>query len=182
MHGERESSHLPNGIGRNFPNLIVLSIELGRMKFLLRKNFKNMPRLKTLSLHENEINDLAEDTFWDLNALEKVDLSRNNLVYFQPKLFINMPKLVELNANHNSLEFLDGRLFKRNLDLERATFQFNKINVISIDFNQLINVKEINLKDNVCIDARFPSIKLDRLTSEISDNCNEVLTFKFSKK
>lgn len=175
MTGELASTHLPNGIGEIFPNLEILQVEYCRFKFIRKINFKNMNKLIVLSLQANEITDFPHDTLWDLKKLRKVDFSRNNLIYLDPKLFQNMLNLEVFHAHFNSLQYLDGRLFNRNLNLKVLTFDFNKITVVGVEFEKLKLLREVNLRDNVCINLKFPDNSLEKLTTAIKNNCNEAL-------
>lgn len=181
MTWERESTHLPNGIGRTYPNLLILQVEYCLLKFISRRNFKDMKKLTVLALQANQITDFPKDTFWDLKNVMKVDLSRNNLIYLQPNLFVDMLKLETFHAHFNSLEYLDGRLFRRNLNLKTATFEYNKITVIAIDFNKLSHIQELNFRDNVCINLKFPDNNLAELIGHIEKHCNEALKLSVSK-
>lgn len=174
MRSERELTHLPNGIGRTYPNLVIIQVEYCRLKFISRRSFENLLKLQILSLHDNELTDVPDDTFWDLKNLKKVDLSRNNLVHLKSNLLINMLKLETFHAHYNSIEYLDGQFFKNNLNLRIATFQHNKLTVIGVDFNKLNHIQEINLKENLCINLRFPDDSLTRLTQEVERNCAEI--------
>lgn len=140
-----------------------------------------MKKLAVISLQANEIIDFHEDTFWDLIDVKKVDLSRNNLINLHSNTFIHSSKLEILNLHYNSIDYLDGQLFRRNPSLKIATFQSNKIAVIGIDFSELNNIKEINLKGNFCINLRFPEETLARLLQEISVNCEEFLRLNVTK-
>lgn len=140
-----------------------------------------MSQLLVLSLQGNEITDFSHDTLWDLENLKQIDLSRNNLIFLDPKLFQNMLNLESFQAHFNSIHYLDGRLFERNLNLETLTFDFNKITVIGIDFEQLKLLTEVNLRDNVCINLKFPDNSLDELAEQIRNNCNEALKLDLDK-
>lgn len=178
MSRERISTHLPNGIGDYFPNLEVLKVEYCRLKFIRKENFNNMKKLTVLSLQANEITDFPYDTFWDMKNLIKIDLSRNNLIYLDPKLFQNTLKLEIFHAHFNSLQYLDGRLFNRNLNLKVLTFDFNKITVVGIDFEKLKLLREINLRENVCISLKFPGESIGKISEAIQKNCNEALELR----
>lgn len=181
MRGEKESTHLPNGIGRNYPNLVILQVEFCRLRFISRRNFKDMRKLTIISLQANQISDFFEDTFWDLKDVKKIDLSRNNLINLHPNTFIHLSKLEVLNLHYNGIEYLDGELFRKNSNLKIATFEYNKITVIGIDFSELNNIQEINLKGNYCINMRFPEDTLARLLKEASENCEEFLRLNVTK-
>lgn len=115
------------------------------------------PNIRQLHLGRNKIKDL-NGTLANLSDLEWVFINANELTTLDNQLPINAPRLVMMHAAHNKIErlpqhlktytnlqslfihnnmltSLDGVLSKLR-KLERAPFEHNRINVVSIIFRE----------------------------------------------
>lgn len=150
---------LPSGIGKFFTKLKTLKVgymsgqSLG-VKVIKRSNLENLGKLQELSIYKNEIEILEEDTLWDLPFLEIFELIKNKLKVIHEKTFHKNEKLREVNLQSNKLELLPRDLFFNNNVLERIDFSKNSLKIIEINFTNLMFVKSVILKDNVCINFR----------------------------
>lgn len=144
--------YLPNGIGQQFKNLQEFFVWFSELKFVQRDNFKDMEGLLRLDIAYNKVVDIPEDTFWDLPNLEGLWLQENKIKMLPENLFVSLSKLKFIAAESNEIVLLQRGLFRNNPRLEKIYLYNNKIVSIGID---VLQFKEIDLRNNACIDNEF---------------------------
>lgn len=148
------------------------------LKVLRRLNFQNMENLSYLNVRSNDIVTIDEDSLHDLPNLNTFVIKNNKLLVLHKNSFIRNTNLVIVDAVSNQLEFLHSDLFKKNLLLEEALFNDNKLVKISIDFTQLKQIKVIDFHENVCIDKALKDFhSVNDYQKVIRLHCNEVFAF-----
>lgn len=82
----KKTAHLPIGISKTFPNLLILDATYCSIKRLRPENFEGLKNLKFLWMAGNLIDVIPRDTFKDLVSLTDIDLrkfyARNNIRKF----------------------------------------------------------------------------------------------------
>ena len=150
-----ESTQIFQGIGQFFINLEKLWIINSQIEVVSRSDFADLKQLKDLVLSENPIKFSTEDVFWDLEAMDRLDMNRCELKTLPENLFKNLKKLRDLDVGSNELMRLPKNLFADNLQLEAVNLIGNKLQKIEVDFTKFPNIKQIELRFNVCINEVF---------------------------
>lgn len=147
------SSHLPNGIGNIFENLENFWITGGETKVLDRTVFQNMNHLKVFRIQFVPLEEISGDTFSDLTDLRSLMIFHTKLKKLDVKLLANLKRLVSFDCDVNQIEQIQEDLFKHNLFVTRISLSNNKIKKVFANFDNLLNLKYLDLNDNLCIDG-----------------------------
>lgn len=154
---------LPNGIGNFFKNLKTLQVECGLSnKIIGRSNLQNLQNLEELNFNNNEIEILDEKALWDLPALEIFQLKNNKVKELHEGTFDSNRNLRIVLLQSNQLETIPRNLFSNNNLLEKVDLSQNYLKIIEIDFTLFNNVRYIDLRHNVCINAFYQHQTLSR--------------------
>lgn len=172
-----QSVYFPSGVGFLFENLRKFIIRSGNVEFLSRNNFKTLTKLIDLVILDNPIVTIPEDAFADLTNLVGFAICYSKLEAFQKNLFAKLKNLDHLYAPSNLITHIDTRLFRNNLELRIIDLKDNKIFKIDGKFSLLPNLKQVWLKDNVCIDLNWnveknlQSVSIQKFDELIEINC-----------
>lgn len=140
-----------NAIFAVFQNVESLNVSSCYITHLETQFFKNATNLLKLLVSSNNIITLDANTFSEAHNLVEIDLSSNLISFVAP--FGNLPKLRVLNLSSN------------------------KIKALSFNTFAALNLKELFLEDNLCIDRNFIDNanmkKVIRNSLEISTRCGD---------
>lgn len=136
------------------------------MKFVAKENFEGMKGLKSLWLDGNEISEIPIDVFLYVRNLEELSLSSNKLKSLDNNLLVRLPSLKVFRANFNELQEINDFLFDRNEMIKEISFRKNKLMRVSMKFEDFDELKRIDLRSNICIDA----CAKEKVVSD--NNCN----------
>lgn len=154
----------------------TFKIDGSELQSIQRSDFEGMENLKELSLYKNLLAELPEDAFDDLLKLEDLSLSQNEIVKLGENLFRKLVDLKELFLRSNRIETIQATLFEANTKLEVIWLQNNRLVDISPHAFSHLNLRDLQMKNNPCINADFPSEEVKSL-AEIEDifkeHCNE---------
>lgn len=176
----REVEFLPEQIAKTFPNLIRYHVILCAIKRVDEKHFHGLLRLESLELKQNEVETIASDSFKDLKKLKHLDLKYNKIKFIDAKWFESLTHLKHLTLHSNEIEFLNeksfekltnlqsihlsdnklksipGNVFKNNLKLQVIWLHDNNIeNIISSMFDYLTELKNVDLRSNICMNRTY---------------------------
>ncbi|KAG5684223.1 hypothetical protein PVAND_013461 [Polypedilum vanderplanki] len=188
--------HLPENIGRLFPNLEYLSarnnsindvprdvldglqklknldLSDNNLSVIDRETFTNLPSLEELNLSGNNVPHIYNETFGYLPTLKELDLSRNEIDTIDTGVFNSMPSLEKLSLENNEIIELPENLFKKNPKLESVNLSGNKISSLHPEiFENLPMLKEVNLDENNCIDGHYKGGAFYAMKHDIRRNC-----------
>ncbi|XP_059183411.1 uncharacterized protein LOC131962426 [Centropristis striata] len=160
---------------RNIPTLVELDLSKNNITSLGCYDFANLTNLRQLSLHQNLITALQECVFKDLTGLRVLKLQLNGLSKFNGAFKRHLPNLEQLHLHGNKITAirrgeLKGLDFLKNLslqqnpirtiengsfinltcltDIELQTNNIIKDALQNGGFNDLVNLKRLNLEDN----------------------------------
>ena len=112
-------------------NIMTLSMNCNRIKFLTINSLYNLPQLKTLSLTGNMIRSVHTDAFQKQKMLEKLYLNSNGLSHLPNGWYKSMKGLRYLDLSNNEFTFLES-VFQSNLPpLQQLYFERNPIKYIN---------------------------------------------------
>ncbi|XP_046584138.1 slit homolog 1 protein-like [Haliotis rubra] len=115
----------------------------------LRDIPKNIPADTTyLNLARNDLETINRDRLSHLTALTELSLGNNNIQTIQPDTFAGLSSLETLNLNSNKLTALPPGLFEGLGNLSSILITNNKIVSIEGAFQNLSNVKRMDLGNN----------------------------------
>lgn len=161
---------------RNIPTLEELDLSKNDIKTLECHDFVNLTKLRKLSLHQNSISTLKECVFMGLiqlqvlklqnNSISKIEgafkkylpnlrqlrLNINKLTAIKRGEFMGLRSLQNLTLNENQINRLENGSFDGLMNLIELQLQINKIQKESINndvFKDLINLKTLDLRDNI---------------------------------
>ena len=127
-----------------------------------------------LVLSENKIKIIRKDSFKDFVDLETLHLYSNLLETLDDNTLAYNTNLKWLNLNNNKLKRLSALLFSRNTKLEFLNLRSNEISQIEEGFDlNLVEIKELDLKGNLCIDTTFDFyyIELNNSNKQFLTSC-----------
>ena len=170
---DQRTDYLPRGLSSKYVNMEILHVMNSGVKSITRDDFTAMPKLKELALFSNQINNIPSNCFDDLIHMERLSLSKNNIKILPQNIFFALPNLNAVYLTQNKLSAIPADLFQNNLKLEYIGFRENNLKFIggSILSNQK-NLKNVNFKNNVCIDDSYPRNSIEKLVKTIKSNCN----------
>ena len=170
--------HLPKSFSK-LQSLIFLNLEANDISYL-PKNFGKLKLLETLELSSNFISQLPNN-FGELSNLKTLKLCHNNLKSL-PNGFGNLTKLESLYINNRENykyrfkkydHLARGHLKDSTIRLDR---KINDITKLSNDFQNLRNLKLIDLSDNTQLNNDYLFEMLKKSTFSNYDlyirNCN----------
>lgn len=144
---------------------------------LSSKVFSTLENLKSLFLNDNEIEVLSPKTFSTLKNLECLHLTDNKIYFFHENTFENLFNLKNLSLNNNNLQVIDKNLLANSKKLEYIWLEDN--NLKSIDskvFDEMSELKSVNLWGNSCISKSFYKLTFEFLKTDVDKNCIPVET------
>lgn len=168
--------HIPDGLGRTFPNLKLLEIMSSQAMFVHRRNFVGMNFLVDLRLDDNLLEIIPSDTFWDLKSLQWLSLTGNQIKTLPIDLLIKSFGLLWLTADENEVEKLDEKFLQSNSKVEMISMRNNKLIKIEFEFDNFKQMSVIDFRDNVCINAISDrdqeGFKFEGIQEAIRVNCS----------
>lgn len=167
-----ESSNIlfmPNGIGEHFSKLQRLQIDNDQLTGISKENFVGLKMLKELFMTNNKLQTIPGDAFNDLSNLELLDLQDNMIEILDTATFSQLQSLKRLNLGHNKLTSLPSNLFKGNVYLQEILMGRNDLKALSIEaFDNLSHLKNLDMTNNICIDAHFQSDNMTLLNTALT--------------
>lgn len=121
---------LPMEVFDQFPNLLILELELLGISEIKEKSFVNATHLQQLHLDLNRLTEVGDGIFdgaWDLRHLE---LSRNNIKKVSPNAFHSLEKLKHLGLSGNEITVLDKDTFAGLQNLKSLYLYSNHIKTL----------------------------------------------------
>lgn len=146
--------------------LEAITIETTDLEVIGEDAFKGLANLTLLLLNSNSINKIHKNSFKDLVKLKSLGLSYNKIVSLHDEIFKRNVNLENINLSGNQIKVITARIFSANSKLEWLNLESNKISKIEENFTRNLSaLKEIDLTENVCTDARIetedtPDLKL----------------------
>lgn len=161
-----------SGVGKKFPELIVIHIDSTPLIFIQRRDFENLPKLKRLELKYNQIEFLPEDVFCDMHNLETLNLNGNSIKNLPENIFKNLVSLEKINCDDNMIRHLPEKLFRNNEKMREIEFSGNKLTSIGVDFTKMTNIINISLDVSQCADFSISNGEnVVELQKHINKNC-----------
>lgn len=174
--------HIASDAFKDLVGLEELNLGDNRIQFLGKNTFATLKSLKWLYLNDNKIQILHPQTFGSLVKVELISLIQNIISAVDENAFKNSTKLKELYLTGNKLETIPKNLFKENLRLVYVFLGINNIKFIDGRmFDQLPNLKLVDLKDNFCIDQHYRQDDFDEMRRDLQENCNKTVTLRTVK-
>lgn len=150
-------THFPDlsDVMKTFPNMNGFGIAFAKLKHIDRSKMSDLSSFRFLLISDNEIEVIPPDTFVDLKELELIDICRNKIKNLEPNWISTMSKLRVFKARSNKFQYVPSNMFKGNPQLEEILFDFNQLQRIDADFNELKSLKNLRILSNTCIDKAY---------------------------
>lgn len=128
-----EWKFIPNGVFKDLPKLILISIVANSISTIEKDDFTGASNIEKLVINHNPIQELGPNVFEHLKVkIENIDLQDNNLEFIHQKAFESLQKLTDLNLKRNHLFMI-----------HESTF------------SGLKKLNKLNLKENVCLSVGY---------------------------
>jgi len=176
----QDVAFLPINIAKTFPKLVSLSVINSNLITINEGALNDLNHVKFINMSSNRIKEISTKDFLGVPNIAKLDLSRNQIAVIQSGAFKTNKGLVELNLSLNQLTDLNVKAFNQLLKLQTFNLQSNKLEIIDSQlFDTLKALKLVDLRDNICIDADYPTNKktINELKQEITDKCTTPIRF-----
>jgi Leucine-rich repeat (LRR) protein len=128
--------------------------------------FNGLDNLEVLYLYNNKLKSVSSGIYQNLPKLKRISLSHNLISQLDENTFSNCENLLVVTVFDNDLETLPGALFKNNKGLKYVNFSRNKLVYIPAKLFANLNVEDLRLASNVCIDKTYNS---EKSGAEIAD-------------
>jgi len=112
-------------------NLMVLSLDANRVKYVYGRAFYGLARLKTLSLGDNKVKFLPGNTFTHTSNLTTLILRRINLTPIFSRLFHTLVGLKRLDLSGNNLDHLPVSWLRNAAHLRYVDLSDNNLTTLS---------------------------------------------------
>ena len=134
----------------NFRNLIVLSLQMNKLRTLPRGIFSRLSSLQELILTHCDLLYIHPNVFDGLYSLTSLCLANNHLVYLPATLFLTTTSLMALYIRNNILTYLDDNLFMNTRNLSILTIDRNEFTTFNVStFRPIISsLKMIDVSEN----------------------------------
>ena len=161
---------------RDFASLELLMLMKKKITFIAPDAFVGLHKMVLLSLVDIKLETIQPEWFQDLGGLRALDLSENQLKTIPDNAFNQLTKLKELVLNQIQISTITKKVFAQNAQLKLINLSKNQIKSIETGtFQHLVNLTELLLLGNQCIDMVFKNQTLEiideRLTRCYPTNC-----------
>jgi Leucine-rich repeat (LRR) protein len=169
--GGQNTKFIVTGIEKYFPKFDAFIVSNSSLEIINRNSFRNLSQIFVLALNQNNIVAIPEDTFKDLIQLRVLDLAFNKLKSVSSNLLAELRSLEFFIIISNQVEEIPIGFFRTNLKLDFVELSFNNLTAIdTTNFPLMKNLKNLNLKNNTCIDKFYNEPK-EKDIAEIKNKC-----------
>jgi Leucine-rich repeat (LRR) protein len=160
---------------QNNKRLEYLLMSGNKLMTIVHGTFDSLKNLKKLWLNDNEITHLPSNVLQHNQNLNQLQLHENDISSIDKHLMANLTKLKEVSFAGNMLIAVDFEIIEQNEKLFEISFSENKISKLeNIQvIRNILNLHEINLKNNSCIDRVFFGVSGEIVHSKMSNEVEE---------
>ena len=164
--------YLDDNLFKNAVHLKKLIIEFNNIPNVNANVFEGADNLELLKMENNQIIKLTSQSFNGLKKLEILLLGSNEIVDIPNDIFDDLINLKMLTLSNNRITVLDGYLLQYNARLVKFHCNDNLLTQIGSElFDYSRTLRNINLKNNKCIDSSSDLMILAAIKDEIVDQC-----------
>lgn len=171
---DQNVSFLPSNLGKFFFMIQNLTVIRSNLLALRKEDISDLISLIVIRMPENDLKSFDVEVFDKTENLEFLDFSKNDISDLPSKLFNKLSKLKFLDMSFNKLVQLQADIFPEQNSLENVYFVNNMLKTIETKlFRNLVNVKIIDLRGNICIGEKFPDdiTNLTQLKNQVNQLC-----------
>jgi Leucine-rich repeat (LRR) protein len=145
--------HFPDvtRIFATFTNLYEIFVNDIQLTYVSRQNFIGFNNLITIEMKDNRIEELPADLLNDCTDLFSLNFSKNKISSLNENLLEFNSELRLLYLSFNLIETIPRNFFAGTPSISRIFMTNNRLTIIEVNFLALIEVKQIDFSQNVCI-------------------------------
>jgi len=140
---------------RGGSNLQHLTITVNHVRRLEANTFRYAFNLQQIYFLGNDLEYVNEAAFAGLPNLQELALFGGRLTFLAPNVFAPLVNLRFFDASSNHLEIIDSRWFVNNSQIFQLNFNRNFIHSIHTSLVDMPMLTNLQLLENVCVDAMF---------------------------
>ncbi|CAC5368918.1 unnamed protein product [Mytilus coruscus] len=145
---ENDIETIRNDTFSDLGKLTILSLESNKITELAAKAFRSLTNLTLLNLAENFIKAIKEEVFFGLHNLNELYLGDNDIESIHNETFRGLHNLQVLHLSRNNIRLVEKGVFRGLYELEELLMAFNLLNDISGLFEDLKELKRLDLSEN----------------------------------
>jgi Leucine-rich repeat (LRR) protein len=140
-----------------------------KVEFIPLDLLQSFPNLKELSISHSGMVQVPKTLFTaDLKMLRVLCLDNNETERIDVEAFAALTELKEISLKGNEIDEIPHKLFEKNLKLEKIIMSDNLIHSLHPElFDGLINLKEVDLMNNLRFSKKFGQENILKLKEEL---------------
>lgn len=180
VFNNQQTIFLPLNISNFFTKLTKLTVTNCQLITLSEEAFEGLHDLTEINFSSNQLVEIKNCDFNHFVKLLKLDLSNNRIDFIESSSFNALTSLTELRLNDNLLVKLDSKMFMSSKNLKILLLQNNQISQVASNFLHFCSkyLEVFNLRNNECIDLKFPTTTLEEIRNSFVTNCTIQMNFE----
>lgn len=180
VFNNQRTHFLPHNISNFFTKLTKLTVTNCQLISINEEVFFGLHDLTEINFSSNQLIEIKSRDFNHFVKLLKLDLSHNRIDSIENSAFNSLANLLELRLNDNLLVKLDSKIIMSSKHLKILSLQNNHISQVASNFLDYCSkyLEIINLRNNDCVDLKFPTTTLEDIRRNFVTNCTIQINFE----